>query len=200
MFAVGHLALGYLGGKATSRLVRDNLNLPLLFVAAVLPDLDILIPVLTHRGPSHSLLLLTLLFIPLLVAFGKKAFPHYVAMLLHPFPADYLTGGIQLFWPISSRFYGEEILMTSLLSIALEWAVFISSMALMLKTRDAVALLRPHPFNLTLLIPIMASLLPPFFRFPSPVPALLFIPHIIYLGVFTVSILVDVKKILTQAS
>ena len=193
MFAVGHLALGYLGGKATSKAVKEELNLPLLFVASVLPDLDLLLPNLVHRGPSHSPLLLTILFIPFLLAFGKKALPYYVALLLHPFPADYLTGGIQLLWPASATFYGEEILMTSLLGITLEWAVFIPSIALMLKTRDATTLLKPHIFNFALLIPIGASLLPPFFRFPSPVPSLLFIPHLIYLGLFTLSILVDIK-------
>jgi hypothetical protein len=195
MFAVGHLALGYLGGKATSKLLKEKLNLPLLFVASVLPDLDILFPSLTHRGPSHSPLLLTFLFIPLLVAFGKKALPYYVALLLHPFPADYLTGGTQLLWPVSQAFYGEEILITSLLGIALEWAVFLPSIALMLKTKDTTTLLKPHPFNFALMIPIMASLLPPFFRFPSPVPALLFIPHLIYLGLFTLSILIDIKTL-----
>jgi len=195
MFAVGHLALGYLGGKASSKLLKEELNLPLLFVASVLPDLDILLPILTHRGPTHSPLLLSLLFVLFLLVFGRKAIPYLVALLLHPFPADYLTGGIQLLWPSNTAVYGFNVEMTSLLGIALEWAVFIPSIILMFKTGDAKTLLKPHPFNFSLLMPIAASLLPPLFGFPSPIPYLLFLPHLIYTGIFSLSIIIDIKTL-----
>ncbi len=51
MYAVGHFALGYLTGKVAAKSLDVKINLPLLFLASVFPDIDILIPGLVHRGP-----------------------------------------------------------------------------------------------------------------------------------------------------
>ena len=54
MYLVGHVALGYLLGKAVSKLWKVDVNIPLLSIASVIVDVDILIPSLKHRGPTHS--------------------------------------------------------------------------------------------------------------------------------------------------
>jgi len=58
MFAVGHVALGYLTGKATSKLLNARINIPLLFFASNIPDIDFLLG-LEHRGTTHSLIVQT---------------------------------------------------------------------------------------------------------------------------------------------
>jgi len=192
MYAVGHLALGYLSGKATSKLLNVNVNIPLLFVASVISDVDLLIPGLEHRGPTHSLILFFLLFLPAFLLYGKRATPYLIALAQHSIIGDYLTGGgIQLLWPIASNWYGAGISMISLTIILLEWTSFLTFLTIMLKTRDAWALFQHHPSNLLLSIPVLTVLLPPFFHFPLPVPIELVIPHLTYLAIFALSILID---------
>lgn len=197
---MGHLALGYLTGKATGKLLNLNVNIPLLFLASIIPDIDLLIPGLEHRGPTHSLILSILIFIPLFIHYGKKAIPYFIALTQHSLIGDYLTGGgIQLLWPLNSfHYYGPAIEVTSLTNISLEWIFFLTCFAVLLKTKDAWTLLQPHPSNLTLSIPLSAVLLPTFLSFPVHVPAALIILHLIYLTIFTISILIDFKAILKE--
>jgi membrane-bound metal-dependent hydrolase YbcI (DUF457 family) len=72
MFAVGHIALGYLSGKAASKLLDARINVQLLFFASIVPDVDFLLG-LEHRGPTHSLILQTAVFIPIFLAYKKRS-------------------------------------------------------------------------------------------------------------------------------
>ena len=66
MFAIGHFALGYLTGKATSKLAHVKINLPLLLAVSVIPDLDLLFSgFMAHRGLTHSIIVISVLMIPL---------------------------------------------------------------------------------------------------------------------------------------
>jgi membrane-bound metal-dependent hydrolase YbcI (DUF457 family) len=200
MYAVGHLALGYLSGKATSKLLNTNVNLPLLFVASIIPDIDLLIPGLEHRGPTHSLIICGLLFIPALLLYRKKAIPYFIALTQHALIGDYITGGgIQLLWPLNSTHYGLAIEITTLANITIEWIVFLTSFTILIKIKDAQALFQPHRSNLLLSIPTFTVLLPTLLSFPISVPIALIIPHLIYLIVFTASILIDFKAILKKS-
>ena len=80
--------------------------MPLLFVSSVLPDIDLLLRFLMHRGSTHSLLTITALMVPFFIIYWKQAFPYYAAMLSHIFLGDYFTGGIELFWPLSHGWFG----------------------------------------------------------------------------------------------
>ena len=162
MYAVGHLALGYLTGKATSKLLGINVNIPLLFLASIIPDIDLLIPGFEHRGPTHSLIIYGLLLIPALLLYGKRAIPYFIALTQHSLIGDYLTsGGIQLLWPLNStNYYGLDIEMTSLTNILLEWIFFLISFTILLKTKDAQILFQPHSSNLTLSVTMSTVLLP----------------------------------------
>ena len=201
MYAVGHLALGYLTGKATGKLLNVSVSLPLLFLASVIPDIDLLIPGLQHRGPTHSLIISTLIFIPLVAYYRKKAIPYFIALTQHSLIGDYLTGGgIQLLWPLNStNYYGLTIEITSLTNITIEWIFFLTAFTILLKTRDARTLLQPHPSNLLLSIPTFTVLLPTILSFPQYVPPTLIIPHLTYLIIFATSILIDFKALLKKS-
>lgn len=195
MFAVGHLALGYITGKAASKLLNVDANIPLLFVASVIPDIDLLIPGLEHRGPTHSLVIISLLFIPAFMLYGKRAAPYFIAMIQHSIPGDYLTDvGIQLLWPATLHWYGVGIEIASLANILIEWTFFLTSLTIILKTKDAWTLFQHHPSNLLLSIPIFTVLLPTFFSFPLSIPSELILPHLTYLTTFTLSVLIDLKS------
>jgi membrane-bound metal-dependent hydrolase YbcI (DUF457 family) len=198
MYAVGHFALGYLTGKLTAKCLDVKINLPLLFLASVFPDADIMIPFLRHRGPLHSAVIFCLLFIPIFLLYKKRAAPYFVAVIQHSLIGDFLTGGTQLLWPISSSMYGLGIGISSLTNITIEWIVFILSIAVMFKANDILSLFKPNLSNLILVIPLMTVLLPSLITFPLYVPLLLLIPHLVYLILFLVSILVTLKAILTK--
>lgn len=198
MFAVGHLALGYLTGKATSKLLNVDVNVPLLFVASIIPDIDLLIGTRVHRGPTHSLLVIVVLFLPLFMVYRKRATPYFIAVIQHAILGDYLTGGggLQLLWPATSEWYGIGFEGASLTNILIEWASFLASLTIMHKARDTWTLFQHDPSNLLLSIPILTVLLPTLLSFPLSVPLELVIPHVVYLAIFALSILVDLKSIL----
>ena len=196
MFAVGHLALGYILGKATSKSFGVNLNIPLIFVASIIPDIDLLIqeltPGLQHRGPTHSLILIFLFFLPAFVLYRKRAAPYFVAVIQHSILGDSITGGgTQLLWPLSPYWYGNGIKIISLTNIFIEWTLFLAFLTIMFKAKDVRILFQHHTSNMLLSIPILTVLLPTLLSFPLSVPLELIIPHIIYLILFSFSILID---------
>jgi membrane-bound metal-dependent hydrolase YbcI (DUF457 family) len=201
MFAVGHLALGYLTGKASSKLLSVDINIPLLFFASIIPDIDLLVPSL-HRGPTHSLVVYALLSIPFFILFGKKTIIYFVALAQHALLGDLLaTGGmagVQLLWPLTQTWYTTPFYITTLTNVYVEWTFFLISMTVMLKMRDLQKLFQPHPLNLLLTIPVFTIILPVFLGFPFHAPMGLFIPHLAYLVLLGNSILIDFKAILIE--
>jgi len=194
MFAVGHLALGYLTGKAASKLLNVDLNIPLLFLASILPDIDFIIPGLQHRGTTHSIIVYMILFLPSFIVYKKRAVPYFVSAAQHSLLGDFLTGGgIQILWPITSNWYGIGVQMVGLTNIYLEWASFLASLMIMLKTKDVRTLFQHHPSNLLLTIPVFAIILPSFLSFPLVVPLQLIVPHLILLALLALSIFTDLK-------
>ena len=195
MFSVGHLAFGYLSGRASSKLLNVNINIPLLFLVSILPDIDLLIPGVEHRGPTHSMIVLCTLSLPALMIYKKRAIPYFTALAQHSLIGDYLTGeGVKMLWPITTSWYGAAIKITSLTNISLEWILFLTCLTVMLKTKDTWALFQHHPSNLLLSIPVLTVLAPTFFSFPIPVPLSLILPHLTYLTLFTLSIFIDLKS------
>jgi hypothetical protein len=198
MYAVGHLALGYLSGKTVSKILDVNINIPLLFLVSVLPDMDLLIPGLEHRGPMHSVIIFCLLFLPIFIFFKKRAIPYFVALNQHSLIGDYLTGTTQILWPLTTNWYGLGIEITSLTNIFIEWALFLTSTTILFKTKDAWLLLQQHSSNMILAIPVLTVLLPASLSFPLYVSPELIIPHIIYITFFSLSLLIDLKAIFTK--
>jgi len=197
MYAVGHFALGYLTGKLAAKSLDVSINLPLLFLASVLPDIDLLIPGLEHRGPLHSVILFCLIFLPIFLLYKKRAAPYFVAVIQHIMIGDYLIGGgLQLLWPLTTNTYGFHIGITSLTNIALEWSLFLISTAIMFKTNDVMLLFKRHSSNMILSIPVLTVLLPTVISFPLYVPLALLVPHFFYLILFFFSIFIGWKAIL----
>ncbi|MBT0158693.1 hypothetical protein G4O51_01775 [Candidatus Bathyarchaeota archaeon A05DMB-2] len=193
-FAIGHFALGYLSGTASSRLSKVKTNLPLLLVVSVLPDIDLIFRFLQHRGPTHSLITFTVLMAPFFLIYRKRAVPYYVALLSHSFIGDFFTGGVELFWPLSHSWFGVDIGVTSLTNVAIELALFAVTLALMVGTRDILSLLHSGNHNLVLFI-AFGAVLGPMLQFGRGyeqfLPTLLIAPSLFYLGLFIYSMSIE---------
>ena len=192
MFAIGHFALGYLTGKAFAKQLKIPLNMPLLLAASVIPDVDLLLRFLDHRGPTHSLITIAVLMIPFLLYYGKAAIPYAVALASHSMIGD-LIGGTQLFWPLSTRLYGAVTLdVKGSFTVTLELILFIISLALMLKTRDLQRITTSN-YRTVLLLPFGATIGPLLAVGRGPeyaLPTLLIIPSLFYLSIFTYSMII----------
>ncbi len=186
MFAVGHLALGYITGKTSSQALKLKVNIPLLFVFSVLPDIDLLLPFMTHRGATHSIIVLAAISIPLLLLYKKTVVPYIFAIAQHSLIGDFFGGGIQLLWPISKAWIGFEIPLSILTDVTLELLFFAASLLLMLWTKDLYLMLKPDQHNLLLIVPAATTILP-LLRLGMNIPVELIIPHLAYSILFAIS-------------
>ena len=194
-FAVGHMALGYLLGKASAKPLNLNPNVAILMVLSIIPDIDILARVEGfHRGPTHSVITALLIFLPFFVLYRQKAIPYFLALVSHSLIGDLFIGGnLQLFWPLQNTpvFMPApfpDIPINSTLNVAAESALFVAALVVMVKSRDFVVFFRRNLSNLVLVIPIFTVLLPTFVGYPLRVPILLAPPHIFFLVLFTVAV------------
>lgn len=189
--------MGYIFGKTSTKIAKVKVNLPLLLAASVLPDLDLLLRYVTHRGPTHSLLTITFLAIPFFVVYRKKAIPYYTAMLSHILIGDFITGGVELFWPLSHSTFGALNFDVASMPIAVtELILFILTLPFMYKLGDLKTLLKPNNKNWALIIPLGAIIGPlaTLTRLVSlgrgqenALPVLLVVPSLFYIGLFTYS-------------
>jgi membrane-bound metal-dependent hydrolase YbcI (DUF457 family) len=184
--------LGYLFGKTSSRIAKVKVNLPLLFAASILPDVDMAIGFIMHRGPTHSLIILTFLMVPFFVIFSKQAFPYYVALISHVLIGDFVTEGCQLLWPLSELWFGAlNIEVTSLTNAIVELALFLLILPFMYKLGDIKTFLLPKNKNWAITIPLAATFAPLLWLAlgqKDPIPILLVVPSIFYIGLFTYAI------------
>jgi len=194
MFAIGHFALGCIFGKGTSKLTQVKLNLPLLLVTSVLPDVDLLFRFLTHRGPTHSIITITMLMIPFFISYRKQALPYFAAMLTHILIGDFFTGGVMLFWPLSHNMFGALNFEVTSLSIQIvELVLFVLTVPLMYKMGDLKTLLKPYNKNWALIIPL-GSVIGPLISLgrdqEGSLPILLVVPSLLCIVIFAYSIFI----------
>jgi membrane-bound metal-dependent hydrolase YbcI (DUF457 family) len=205
LFAVGHMAIGYLLGKGSSKALRTKLNIPILLVLSILPDVDIIYDFFMgteiHRGPTHSIVVAALAFIPIFIIYRKKAIPYFLALISHPLIGDFFIGGkLQLFWPLSTNQYGLHELgsyyigIFSPVNIALEMTLFIIATLILYKSGDWKVFFTSNKTNLVLIIPVATVLLPSTIGYPFTASLLLTEPplalaHLFYLVLFGVAIL-----------
>ena len=199
------MAIAYLLGKGTSKGLRLKLNIPILLVLSILPDIDIIYDFLTgsaiHRGPTHSIIVAALAFIPIFVIFRKKAIPYFLALISHPLIGDFLVGGrLQLFWPLSTNQYGLHELggpyidIFSPVNIILELSLFVLATIVLYKTGDWKVFFSRNKTNLILIIPVATVLLPSTIGYPFSNSLLLSEPilalaHLFYLALFSIAII-----------
>jgi membrane-bound metal-dependent hydrolase YbcI (DUF457 family) len=186
LFAVGHFSLGYLLGKASSEILEVSVSIPLILTLSIIPDVDILFkPLIEHRGATHSVIVLFIIFLPFLAVYRKRAVPYFLSIVSHPLIGDFFIGGnIKLLWPLSNESFGLSISITSPTNMALEWLLFAVCLALMMKARDMCWFLQPHVSNLLLFIPVFTVLLPTVLSIPLVVPVWLEPPHLVFMALF----------------
>jgi len=200
------MALAYLLGKPSASILKVSLNIPLILVLSLIPDVDILIGSLfnteIHRGPTHSVITAILVFIPIFALYRKKAVPYFIALISHPLIGDFFIGGqVQLLWPLTTQQFGlywSYISIWSPINITLEWTLFVISTVVMFKSRDLFLFFRDKRSNLLLTIPVVTVLLPTFMSYPLQVPTLLVPPHLFYLVLFSISVLIALVGILKK--
>ena len=193
------MALAYLLAKGSAQPLKVNINIPLVLVLSIIPDIDILAGEGFHRGPTHSVILAVLVFIPVFVLFRKQAVPYFLALVSHSLIGDLFIGGnLQLFWPVSTTHVSLPIIpkisIFSPINIALELTLFITATLVMFKTKDLKLFFQKNTSNLLLIIPIATVLMPTFLAYPLNVPILLIPPHLFYLGLFMIAIFVVISN------
>jgi membrane-bound metal-dependent hydrolase YbcI (DUF457 family) len=205
LFAVGHMAIAYLLGKGSSKALRAKLNIPILLVLSILPDIDIIYDFLTgsqiHRGPTHSIVLAALAFTPIFILYRKTAIPYFLALISHPLVGDFFIGGrLQLFWPLSTNEFGLHELgsyyigIFSPVNITLELTLFAIATLILYKSGDWKAFFTSNMTNLVLIIPIATVLLPSTIGYPFTDSLLLSEPllalaHLFYLVLFSIAVI-----------
>ncbi len=199
------MSIAYLLGKGSGKALHLKPNIPLLMVLSILPDIDIFYDFLTgaslHRGPTHSLIITLVAFIPVFVIYRKKAIPYFLALISHPLIGDFITGGkLQLFWPISTREFGLHELggpfidIFSPINIALELSLFVVAMLVLYKSGDWKVFFSSSKVNLILIIPVATVLLPSTIGYPFSTSLIISAPllaaaHIVFLVLFSIAIL-----------
>jgi len=199
------MAIAYLLGKGSSKGLRTKLNIPLLLVLSILPDIDIIYDFLTgsniHRGPTHSVVVAALAFVPLFIIYGKKALPYFLALISHSLIGDFFIGGqLQLFWPFSTKEFGLHelgsyyIRIFSPANIALELTMFVIATLILYKSGEWKVFFTSDKTNLVLIIPVATVLLPTTIGYPFSTSLLVTEPllalaHMFYLALFSIAIL-----------
>jgi membrane-bound metal-dependent hydrolase YbcI (DUF457 family) len=194
--------LGYIFGKGTSKLAKVKLNLPLLLAASVLPDVDLLFRFLVHRGPTHSIITISILMIPFFIIYRKQALPYFAAMLTHILIGDFFTGGVMLFWPISHDLFGALNFEVTSLSIEIvELVLFLLVVPIMYKMGDLQTLLKPHNKNWALIIPL-GSVFGPLITLgrgqEGSIPTLLVVPSLFWISLFAYSLFISLRPGINQ--
>jgi membrane-bound metal-dependent hydrolase YbcI (DUF457 family) len=135
-------------------------NLPLIFALSVLPDVDILFESeLMHRGATHSLVMISLLMVPFFVVYRKRAAPYFAVLLSHILVGDFITGGAELFWPLTHQTFGFFLLRIPSLSLSVvEFALFLVAAALLFKTGDLKRLVKFNKMSWVLVVPSVTVL------------------------------------------
>jgi membrane-bound metal-dependent hydrolase YbcI (DUF457 family) len=199
MFAIGHFALGYLTGRGASKLLGVKLNMPLLFLASIIPDMDLILerlnPLFMHRGPTHSIITFTVLMIPFFVRYRKQAIPYFIALVSHSFLGDLFTGGFEMLWPISQQWFSLlDISVMSIANIIVEMLLFAVAVTVMFKANDLQILLKSGNRNLFLIVPFGATLGPMLDisqSFEGSIPSPLIPMSIFWITIFAYSMLVE---------
>ena len=202
------MALAYLLGKSTTKILKVNLNIPLLMVLSIIPDIDLIFMRSMHRGPTHSIISAFIVFIPFFIVYRKQAAPYFIALISHSLIGDFFIGGrTQLFWPITTQQFGLHELGSFYINIedpvnvALELTLFLIATIIMFKTKDILQFFKNNKSNLVLIIPIFTVLLPTFVGYPFDVPLLETLPaeavaHLFYIVLFVISVLIALNGIL----
>jgi membrane-bound metal-dependent hydrolase YbcI (DUF457 family) len=169
-------------------------------VLSIIPDIDIIFDLFTraqiHRGPTHSVIVAIVAFIPFFVIYRKKAVPYFLALISHSLIGDLPGGGLQLLWPISNAKFGFPIRISVFnpLSVLVELVLFVFALLVLNRSGDWRVFFSSGKSNLLLIIPIFTVLLPTTIGYPFSAPLVLTEPvlavaHLFYLVLFSIAVL-----------
>ncbi|MEM4275665.1 MAG: hypothetical protein QXK74_07540 [Candidatus Nitrosocaldaceae archaeon] len=154
MFFLGHMVWAYL----FSRPLSNHLNIHLIMLLGILPDIDILFnSIIIHRSITHSIPILTLTFIPFFIKYRYRALPYYIALTQHIFFGDLIVGKTQLLWPFGPTI-GLGFKLTSIESIFIEGLGLVVFIILLIKDK---ALFSLEKRNILMIIPLIPLLIFP---------------------------------------
>ena len=124
LFLLGHMCWGYIIGKATSSAFHVKVNPYLLLFLGAIPDVDLLLGIfgIQHRTWTHSILIWSLIFVPLFIKYRAAGAPYYASIIQHIAFGDSITGSITPFWPISNVDLGLGYNLLSIQNMMLEAA------------------------------------------------------------------------------
>ena len=202
MYALGHIALGYIVSKGICKVIGRPVNIFLVIALSVLPDIDFFLPGVYHRGITHSIVLSALIFLPFLIRDFNGSIPYLGALISHSFIGDFFTGDVLLFWPLSSRFFKYsgfvplksseeaylEIILFSVFVIIFTWVKEYNYLEYGLGT----LLLLFIPFGA-----VLASIL--LIRFSYQAQKVLLLPHIVILVIIGIPYLSQIYKFIERA-
>jgi hypothetical protein len=211
LFAVGHMSLAYLLGKASSKLLHVKINIPLIMVLSIIPDVDIIFDQFSamelHRGPTHSVVVAIIAFIPFFIIYRKKALPYFIVLISHSLIGDFFIGGqLMLLWPFSNAKFGLHELggyylsVFSPINILIEIILFMFALLVLYKSNDLKVFFSGNKSNLLLIIPIFTVLLPTTIGYPFSAPLIITEPtlalaHLICLVLFSIAALKALSSI-----
>jgi hypothetical protein len=97
---------------------------------------------------------MTIVFVPLFLYFRKKAAPYYLALVQHVLIGDVLIGGgVEILWPLTTKFYGLIVSLNSQIDMILESSLFILAIVALILTRDMLRMFKPNKTNFLLVFP-----------------------------------------------
>ncbi|MCX6654066.1 MAG: metal-dependent hydrolase [Candidatus Bathyarchaeota archaeon] len=106
MWLLGHLSLGYFSSLVVGKYSKEKVNILLIWLLSIAPDIDEFFrPFIVHRGPTHSILVSFVVFLPILLKY-RTGYAYLAALASHTLIGDFVTPPEQLFWPISMGLYG----------------------------------------------------------------------------------------------
>ena len=193
MYAAGHMAIGYLLARIQN---RDNtLNIPIIWALSILPDIDLLIPNLEHRGPTHSLIFSLIIFLPLIIHKKGKIIPYYTALLSHSVIDLFTNNGTQFLWPISDNNFRfpYTLKMGTTSEGIIEIILFAIMILIIILYKDYNKLIQ-YTNNLMITSIFLIFIASISIKYAYSTPKILLIPHITLVGIIFVSFIASISK------
>ena len=123
MYILGHLALGYFAASTTGKATGIQYRLLPIWFFSMLPDVDLLLPFMSHRGATHSLA--AILILAAVSLYRRELLPYAASYASHILVGDLVTGGSPLLWPLTNAYIGFNLLrQPSLPEITVEIILF----------------------------------------------------------------------------
>lgn len=105
MYFAGHMAIAHLLDRALVK--RLSFSLPLVFAAAILPDMDFLFyPLFPHHTITHSLPFWLVVYAPIFAIWWWRAAPYAIATFSHFLLGDVIAGNPPLLYGFSDAGFG----------------------------------------------------------------------------------------------